>query len=111
MEKGEIEKSALVRLMKEEVSSTLTSSKFLGKSYSPSGRSLSWYECSTNTLEIYPGSDLEDAKWVDKKDVLKELPDKTREIVPLSIKKLKKYQEAEKNQIIQLPMRSSHNYL
>jgi hypothetical protein len=28
-----------------------------------------WYECTSETDRIIVGSDLEDAKWVDKKDV------------------------------------------
>ena len=42
-----------------------------------------------------------------KKDVLKELPDKTRHIIPLKIRKRKEYQEAVENFIKWLTKKSA----
>ena len=69
---GESDAHGLERLAHEEIGSTIVPGKFICKSYSPSGRVLKWYECFASSDEIYPGSDLEDAKYVDKKEVLKE---------------------------------------
>jgi len=77
----ESDEQGLVRLMKEEAGSdltevTLTLGKFICKSYSPSGRILKWYECFASNDKICYGGDLEDAKYVNKKEVLKECDSK-----------------------------------
>jgi len=72
----EDDSSALIRGAKEEVSLNIIPGKFLGSSISfPNSYHLNWYECLTkdHVLDYTGGySDLEDAKWVDRKKVLEE---------------------------------------
>lgn len=84
-------KSGLLRLMREELCSSnsrikTTLGKCLGKSYSPSGRVLTWYECFVDKDNFEAGSDLEEIKWVDKNKVLQECNSKAIKYWPKGIK-------------------------
>lgn len=71
IENDESDESALIRGIKEETSLEITVGDYLCSDITPtSQRNVRWYECFANTQEITIGSDLEDAKWVTKKEAL-----------------------------------------
>tara|TARA_Y100000310_G_C20544956_1_gene745135 strand:+ start:547 stop:942 length:396 start_codon:yes stop_codon:yes gene_type:complete len=71
LESGESDEDGLIRCGREEVRLEITVGDFIGQHITPtSGRTARWYECFADTDEIYPSSDLEDAKWVSKAEVL-----------------------------------------
>jgi 8-oxo-dGTP pyrophosphatase MutT (NUDIX family) len=72
VEGEETYKEALIRGIKEEAGLEIKVGKYLASHITPtSKRRARWYECFSDTDNIKVGSDLEDAKFVKKKDVLK----------------------------------------
>ena len=71
VEAGETDEQALVRGIREEAGIDITVGKYLAPYITPTGKKAKWYECFAKTDNIIPGSDLEDAKFVPKEQVLK----------------------------------------
>ena len=72
VQQGESDKEALIRGMKEETGLEIRVGKYIGFHITPSSKKEArWYECFSDTNEAVPGDDLEDLKWVSKKDALR----------------------------------------
>lgn len=72
VQQGESDKEALIRGMKEETGMKIRVGKYIGFHITPSSKKEArWYECFSDTNEAVPGDDLEDLKWVSKKDALR----------------------------------------
>jgi len=70
VEGEESDEAALMRGMKEEVGLEIKVRRYICSSISPSGsKNVNWYECFSSSDKINPSSDLEDAKWVLKKEI------------------------------------------
>lgn len=68
---GESDKEALIRGMIEETGLEIRVGKYIGSHITPSSKKEArWYECFSDTDDAIPGDDLEDLKWVSKKDAL-----------------------------------------
>lgn len=76
IEEGESDEQALVRGVFEETGVRVRVGKFLGNYPTPTGKSANFYECFVLTDKISIGSDLEDAKWVSKTEVLEYCKDR-----------------------------------
>ena len=70
VEKNEHEEEALVREMQEETGLSVKVIKFID-SHSRNGILVKWYLCKPFTFDLNPGDDLEEVKFVPKKDVSK----------------------------------------
>ena len=70
LEDGENNESALIRGIKEEAGIEIQVVRYLGTHRTPRHTEVKWYECIPKTYNIVAGSDLEEIKWVSKKDVL-----------------------------------------
>jgi ADP-ribose pyrophosphatase YjhB (NUDIX family) len=71
VENNESDQEALIRGIKEEASLEITVGRYLGSHITPtSQKEAKWYECFAETDKFTVGSDLEDAKWVKRKEVL-----------------------------------------
>ncbi len=78
VENDETDEQALIRGMRQETGLDITMGKYVGSSITPtSQKEARWYECFVKTDSVNPGSDLEELRWVDKKDVLSECSSKT----------------------------------
>jgi 8-oxo-dGTP diphosphatase len=86
VENGESDESALLRCLNEEASIDIRVGKYLGSHFSPTNkRKVNWYECFSETDSIFCGSDLEDVKWVLKKEVLNNCGEEARKLLPNEI--------------------------
>jgi ADP-ribose pyrophosphatase YjhB (NUDIX family) len=72
IEFGEDDKTALRRGIREEAGIEIYTGDYIGESSSPSYNIIRWYECFSLTSKVVTGSDLEDTKWVRKREVLTE---------------------------------------
>ncbi len=71
IQQGESDEEALIRGMKEETGLEIRVDKYIGSSITPSSKKEArWYECFSDTDDAVPKDDLEDLKWVSKKDAL-----------------------------------------
>ena len=71
VESNESDEEALIRGMREEAGLEIKVGRYLGSSITPSSKNeAKWYECFSSTDNIIPGSDLEDAKFVQRNEVL-----------------------------------------
>ena len=71
VEEGESDERALIRGMKEETGLDIKVCRYICSSITPTSRKdARWYECSSETDNAKPRSDLEELKWVPKKEVL-----------------------------------------
>ena len=61
----------LKRGMKEEAGIELLAARFLVSHITSKGTTVNWYECIPLTIDIRPGSDVSEVKWVPKRDVVK----------------------------------------
>ena len=69
----ENETDAVVREILEETGMTVKVGKFVDQFYNEkTGTLVKWYLCRPVTLNIKPGDDLEDAKFIPKNDVLRQ---------------------------------------
>lgn len=69
---NESDEEALKREIKEECGIDIKVEKFLDEFYNEDAKMLArWYLCSTKDEKLTPRGDLEDVKWVAKKDVMK----------------------------------------
>ena len=72
VQQGESDKEALIRGMMEETELEIRVGKYVGSHITPSSKKEArWYECFSDTDDAVPGDDLEDLKWVSKKDALR----------------------------------------
>lgn len=86
VEEGEKDGEALIRGMKEEVQLEIIVGDYICSSVSPTSKGeVRWYECFSKTDKIFPSSDLEDAKWVYKKDVLSSVDKEAKKYWPKKI--------------------------
>ncbi|MDP3966586.1 MAG: NUDIX hydrolase [archaeon] len=77
---------ALIRGVGEELSLKISVERYLCSSISPTSKSeVRWYECFSNTDRIFPSSDLEDAKWIYKKEIKNYLDEETLKLWPKEI--------------------------
>lgn len=87
VEDNESDEGALVRGIMEEVGIKVKIGNFLGSYRTPTGKNANFYECFALYNQIKIGGDLEDAKWVNKEEVLGMCMD----LVNLWPKKVKDY--------------------
>lgn len=89
IEEGESDEEALVRGMKEETQLDIIVGDYICSSISPTSKSqVRWYECFSKTDKINCSgklSDLEDVKWVNKRDVLFSVDKEAKEYWPKKI--------------------------
>ena len=71
LEDGESDISALVRGIQEEAGINISVGKYLAAGITPTGKGAHWYECFAQSNELRIGSDLEDARWVTRDELLK----------------------------------------
>lgn len=87
-ERDETDEQALIRGIKEEAGIEIRVGKYLASHTTPtSKRESKWYECFAETDRIIIGSDLEDAKFVARKEVLKICGEKSYSLWPGEIVK------------------------
>tara|TARA_Y100000310_G_C20703671_1_gene832479 strand:- start:13097 stop:13495 length:399 start_codon:yes stop_codon:yes gene_type:complete len=86
--KWESDEAALIRGMKEETGLDVWVGQYLASHVSPTGKSLSWYECFSGSDCAVAGSDLVEVKWVKKQDVIGSLD---RKVVSLWDPKIHEY--------------------
>jgi NADH pyrophosphatase NudC (nudix superfamily) len=78
--------TALIRGAKEEANLEIVVGKYVCSSIAPPSHTKArWYECFSDTEKITPGSDLEEVKWVSKKEVIKYCKGKAVEFWPKEI--------------------------
>lgn len=71
-EENETDEEALIRGIKEEAGINIIVGKYIASHLTPtSKKEAKWYECFTDADNITIGSDLEDAKFVEKREVIK----------------------------------------
>jgi len=85
-EADETDEEALIRGIKEEAGINIRVGKYIASHKTPIGESAKWYECFAETDIVKPGSDLEDAMFVPRQEVLNRCSEKaysrwTREII------------------------------
>ncbi|SRR3989344_8097383 len=86
VEDGESDQEALIRGMREEAGLEIEVGKYLGNHATPtSQREAKWYECSAKTDKVFVGSDLEDIKWIPRKEVLNYCSPRATELWPQNI--------------------------
>lgn len=92
VKENESDETALKRGFKEEANLEITVGKYICSSTTPSSKTENrWYECFSETEIVKPSSDLEEIKWVLKKDVFCECDKKAINLWPSEvIKYLKK---------------------
>ena len=89
IEGDESEGVALIRGMKEEANLELIVGSYIGTSTSQTSKMrVNWYQCYSRTDKISYSSDLEDAKWIDKKEILNFI---SKEVVDLWPKEIIDY--------------------
>lgn len=87
IEKGESDREALVRGMREEAGIEIKVGRYIGYHITPSSKKEArWYECFSETEKVVPGGDLEDLKWISKKDVLNFCRSKVNNLWPKEVK-------------------------
>jgi len=71
IEGNETDEQVLIRGMKDETGLDIKVGRYITSHQTPSSKKEArWYECFAETDKVIPGDDLEDAKFVSKKDVL-----------------------------------------
>ncbi|MBS3092735.1 NUDIX domain-containing protein [Candidatus Pacearchaeota archaeon] len=71
VEGNETDAEALIRGIREEAGIEIKIGQYLGDSLTPtSHKKARWYECFASSDVVVPGSDLEDLKWVSKREVI-----------------------------------------
>ncbi len=71
-EAGERDEEALIRGIREEVGLDIRVGRYIASHITPtSKREAKWYECFADTDKIIIGSDLEDARFVAREEVLR----------------------------------------
>lgn len=71
LEENEDDFDGLKRGLKEEAGIELLAARFLASHITSKGTTVGWYECIPLTVDIRPGSDVSEVKWVPKRDVAK----------------------------------------
>ena len=86
VEFGESDSEALIRGIKEEANISVKVGRYVGSSITPTSKKLAnWYECFAETDKFIAGSDLEEIKWVSRKDVLDLISPRVSENWPMKI--------------------------
>ena len=67
----ESDKEALIRGIKEEAGINIIAGRYVASHKTPKGEDAKWYECFAETDIVKPGSDLEDAMFVPRKEVFR----------------------------------------
>jgi ADP-ribose pyrophosphatase YjhB (NUDIX family) len=71
VEDNETDEQALIRGIKEEAGIEIKVGRYLGTHTTPtSQREARWYECSALSDNVKASSDLEDIRWVDRREVM-----------------------------------------
>jgi len=70
VENGESDEATIIRGVREELGLKVKVGKYIGKHLTPTGKEARWYECFANSDNAIPFSDIEEIKWVSKKEVL-----------------------------------------
>lgn len=87
IENNESDEEALKRGFLQEANLEIIVGKYLCSSITPTIKDkINWYECFSKTNKVISGSDLEEVKWVLKKDVLKSCNENAVELWPQEIK-------------------------
>jgi len=87
IEGHESDEEALRRCFLQEANLEITVGKYLCSSITPSSKEENrWYECFSETNKVVPGSDLEEIKWVLKKDTINHCGEKAVRLWPQEIK-------------------------
>lgn len=87
LEENEDDFDGLKRGLKEEAGIELLAVRFLASHITPKGTTVNWYECIPLTgVDIRPGSDVGEVKWVSKCDVVKFCDSESRVLWPEKIK-------------------------
>ena len=85
-EENETDEQALIRGVKEEAGIDIKVGRYLASHITPtSKREAKFYECFAYTDKVIPGSDLEEAKFVKKEEVLKICSEKIYSLWPKEI--------------------------
>lgn len=75
LEEGESEEEALKRGLREEVGIGIEKMESFGSVFTDDGTLVNWYLCKTSEETIIVGSDLDEARWVNKEEVTKLIGD------------------------------------
>jgi len=87
IEQEESDKQALIRGIREEAGIEVKVGRYIGYHITPSSKKEArWYECFSETEKVVPGGDLEDLKWISKKDVLNFCRSKANNLWPKEVK-------------------------
>ena len=70
VEDNESDEEALIRGIKEEAGLEISVGEYLGNHITSTGKEAKWYECFAESDKLIVGSDLEDAKFVPRDEVL-----------------------------------------
>ena len=86
VEEGETDEEALKRGVREEAGIEILVGRYLATSVSPtSKKEVRFYECFAETEDIESGSDLEDVRFVPRKDAIDFISEKVRNYLPKEI--------------------------
>ena len=87
IEGDETDKVALKRGFIEETNLEIKVGNYICSSITPTSKTeIRWYECFSETDSVKPGSDLEELKWVPKKNVIKECDKKAIGLWPQEVR-------------------------
>jgi len=87
IEKNESDEVALKRGFMQEANLEIKVGRYICSSLTPTSKTENkWYECFSDTDDVKAGSDLEDAKWVLKKEIINYCNRKAVELLPQEIK-------------------------
>ena len=85
IEEGESDYEALQREMREELSIRIIPEDYIARSETPTHSLVNWYICKPRELILTPGSDLENAIWVPKREVIKKCAAEASNLWPQSV--------------------------
>ena len=74
IEGAESDEDALKRCGREELGLDIYVSRYMGRTFTPTGKEARWYECFSDSRDIKPSSDLAEAKWIRRSEVRNEVP-------------------------------------
>ncbi|MBI2663625.1 NUDIX domain-containing protein [Candidatus Woesearchaeota archaeon] len=87
LENGETEEEGLKRGIMEEAGIEIKVLRYLASHRTPKHTLVKWYECKPLTYEIRAGSDLNEVRWVSKKEVIEMCHGKAKMLWPKQIQK------------------------
>ncbi|MEK6914087.1 MAG: NUDIX domain-containing protein [Nanoarchaeota archaeon] len=86
VEDNESDDEALIRGIKEEAGLEIVVGEYLGSHITNTGKEAKWYECFAESDKLIVGSDLEDAKFIPRNEVLIYCDRKAKDLWPEKIK-------------------------